>query len=268
MADKLLVLVEKHSQLHPLKLEQQAQILCRGKAECKALAHITARSLDKGYILPPLQGVDPHLLAKWVRKLDTVKRIDRKTGEVVIELGLRDACAIDSRHLNAAGKHKGWAGNKNSAHKKSVRDYSNTTNLKALFELPERQLMDAICDMWHRKKRVSSKWVRNRMSLLVQVALKNRELGEDLEKRAPCFKASNGWFWGFVRRHNLAFRAPTTKRAHARPLEVIAPMVRFTGMLRELRATSIREYKEAVARAPNGVLSPELQRKWKHYTRS
>jgi hypothetical protein len=26
--DKLLVLVEKHSQLHPLKLEQQAQILC------------------------------------------------------------------------------------------------------------------------------------------------------------------------------------------------------------------------------------------------
>jgi len=46
MAEKLLVLVEKHSKLHKLKLEQQAQILCMGKAESKALAHITARCGD------------------------------------------------------------------------------------------------------------------------------------------------------------------------------------------------------------------------------
>ena len=91
----------------------------------------------------------------------------------------------------------------------SVRDYSDTT--KPLFELPEQRLMDAICEKWRLKQRVSSKWVRDRMSILVQQALKVGELDGDLMMRAPSFKASNGWFWGFVRRHGLAFRAPTTK---------------------------------------------------------
>jgi hypothetical protein len=57
----------------------------------------------------------------------------------------------------------------------SVRDYSDTT--KPLFELPEQRLMDAICEKWRLKQRVSSKWVRDRMSMLVQQALKKGELG-------------------------------------------------------------------------------------------
>ena len=77
----------------------------------------------------------------------------------------------------------------------SVRDYSDTT--KPLFELPEQRLMDAICEKWRLKQRVSSKWVRDRMSMLVQQALKKGELGGDLKKRAPSFKASNGWFFCF-----------------------------------------------------------------------